>query len=231
MIKTAEYRYVQRRFKSESQFNLHVKEMIEMIKHEEIKDNLYINGIKLSKHAFERVQQHFGINNVATATRFIKDLLSKATRIGSILSYDGRINVLYAVDQTAIFLSPNLKTVVTVNKYKNVTYKKIIEKFNLNAKESIDKDKLIELHWKYLNEIEQKEKEQIDKMLEIEKKVREATELYRTILYVGRGGKGRKKKIKQMISDFNYMLKKEGWKLFNIKIEKRHVCKSLVSLY
>jgi hypothetical protein len=223
-------RYVIKKGKKESIYNIYVKEMIEMLKNEEVKENLYINGIKLSNHAFDRVKQHFGITNLATATRFIKDMLKNAKRIGTVLSYDGRINVMYAYNQTAILLSPDLRTVVTVNKYKNMTYSKIYEKFGIKAKENIDKDKLIELHLKYLEEIEEKEREQTKVLLDIEEKVREAKEFYQTILDVGRG-KGRKKRVKKMISEFNYLLKKEGWKLFSIKVEKRYVCKSLSTLY
>jgi hypothetical protein len=224
---TTEYRYVQRKHKSESQLNLHVKEMIEMIKNEEVKDNLYVKGIKLSSHALERMEEHFGISNVATATKMIKDMLSKAKRIGSVLAYDGRINVLYAYDKTAIFLSPNLKTVVTINRYADVTYKPIMKDVD---KDSIDKQSLIELHFKHLSEIERQEEQQIKRMLEIDSLVNEANQQYQLILDVGSRGKGRRKQVKGLISDQNLMLKQEGRKLFNIKVEKRHICKSLVSL-
>lgn len=227
MSEVAEYRYVKRRFKDESQYNLHVKEMIEMIKNEQVKENLYVKGIKLSNHAFERMNQHFGVENLATATRIVKEMLSKATRIGSVLAYDGRINVLYAYQQTAFFLSPDLKTVVTVNKYDEVSYKPILNKVQGN----IDKKLLIDLHLKHLEEVEAQEQEQIKKMLAIEAKVREANESYVTLLHIVRGGKGRKKNIKSLISEQNLQLKQEGWKLFNIKVKKRHIAKSLVALY
>lgn len=223
---TTEYRYVQRKHKTESQLNIHVKEMIQMIKNEEVKANLYVKGIKLSSHALERMEQHFSVSNTATATKMVKEMLNKAKRIGAVLAFDGRINVLYAYEQTAIYLSPNLKTVVTVNKYSDVTYKPIAR---LLMEKTVDKQELIDLHLKYLTDIEVQEEAQIKRMLDIESKVDEATKQYQLILDVGKG-RGRKKQVKELISDQNHMLKQEGWKLFNIKVEKRHICKSLVSL-
>lgn len=221
-----DYRYVQTKKKKESQFNVHVKEMIEMIKNEEIKQNLYVKGVKLSKHALERIDEHFDVSNLATATRMIKDMLKKAKRIGAVLAFDGRINILYAYDKTAIYLSPNLKTVVTINRYKDCIYEPIKE---ILEKNGLDKESIVQLHYKYLKEIEREEKQQVKKMLDIEEKVREANSYYETILTVGRGGRGRKMKVKEMISQHNHELKREGWKLFKIKVEKRHICKSLVS--
>jgi hypothetical protein len=221
-----DYRYVQRKHKKESQFNIHVKEMIEMLKNEEVKENLYVKGIKLSSHALERMEQHFSVKNSATATKMMKDMLSKAKRIGAVLAYDGRINVLYAYDGTAIYLSPNLKTVVTINRYSDVTYKPIEE---ATMGKILAKEELIDLHMQYLSNIEQEEKEQIKKMLELDSQVNEATKQYQLILNVGKGA-SRKKKVREMISEQNFILKQEGRKLFNLKVEKRHICKSLVAL-
>jgi hypothetical protein len=225
MGKVAEYRYVKRRFKNEKQFNIHVREMIAVLKNEEVKQNLYVRGIKLSNHAFERMQQHFGVNNIATATRMVKDMLSKAVRIGTVLAYDGRINVLYAYQQIAIFLSPDLKTVVTINKYTDVTYNPIRNKVD----NCIDKDKLIKLHLERLKQIEEEEQEYINRILSLEEKVRKEIGKCVSLMRMSRRY-DTKKHVKSLISNLNHKLKKEGWKLFNLKVQKRHICKSLVAL-
>lgn len=221
------YRYATKTKVREKEFNIHVREMIEMIKNESVKENLYIKGVKITSHAFDRIQECFNINNIATATRFVKDLLKKSKRIGSVLSYDGRINVLYAYDQTALFLSPDLKRVVTINKYKDTVYQPIIK---LTKGGNFSKDEMINLHLQFLEKVEKEESQQTQKILMIEKKVSEAISHYQSMLSLGKGCK-RKKMIRELISEHNLELKIEGWKLFNIKVEKRHISKSLVSLY
>jgi hypothetical protein len=226
MSKVMDYRYAKSKGEYEKQFNIHVREMIEMIKNEQVKDNLYVKAVKLSSHAFERMEQHFGVDNLATASKVAKDMLKHAVRIGTVLAFDGRINVLYAYRQTAFYLSPDLKTLVTVNMYPEVTYRQLLNKVS----DCIDREALIELHFNYLRDIEQKEQAQMQLILSIDKKVREATEQCVTMLGLVKGG-GRKQAIKQLISDQNNQLKIEGRKLFELKIEKRHLCKSLVALY
>lgn len=222
---TKEYRYVTSKKVREKQSNIHVKEMIQVLKNEKITTNLYVKAVKLSAHAFGRFQELFSVTSEATANKMVKEMLKRATRIGAVLAYDGRVNVLFAVDQTAIFLSPDLKTVVTVNKYKKdkVGYKPIVKKKNLS------RDKVIDLHFKYINEMESQEEEYQKKMLSIESDVSEAVSMYENILIHGKGYQ-RKLEIKKMIAEQNLRLKKEGWKLFNLKVEKRHVCKSLASM-
>lgn len=227
MSKTKDYRYVQsKRGEREKQFNIHIREMIEMMKHEEVKTNLYVKAVKLSAHAFERMGTHFEISNLATATKITKEMLKNAVRIGSVLSYDGRINVLYAYHQTAFFLSPDLKTVVTVNKFAEVTYKPFLKVIN----QGVDRETILEMHFDLLREIEEREEKQMRLILSIEESVREATDQCATLLSLVKNG-GRKKSIKELISEMNHQLKLEGRKLFELKIEKRHLCKSLVALY
>ncbi|MCY9757678.1 hypothetical protein M5X00_25970 [Paenibacillus alvei] len=226
MSKDKAYRYTKSKGEREKQVNIHIREMIEMIKYEEVKKNLYVKAIKLSTHAFGRMKQHFDIVDIAVATRTAKEMLRHAVRIGSVLSYDGRINVLYAYRQTAFFLSPDLKTVVTVNKFEEISYKPLLKKVH----NGLEREKLLELHFDYLREIEKKEEEQARLILSIEQKVREATDQCTTMLRLVKCG-GRKKDIKQLISEQNHHLKMEGRKLFDLKVEKRHLCKSLVALY
>lgn len=220
-----EYRYAKPKGEYEKEFNIHVREMIEMMKREEVKANLYVKAVKLSAHAFERMEQHFEVTSLATATKMMKDMLKHAVRIGTVLSYDGRINVLYAYRQTAFFLSPDLKTVVTVNRFPEVTYKPFLEMV-----EEVDRETMLEMHFNLLRDLEKKEEEQMRLILSIEEKVREATEQCATMLKLVRGG-GRKRNIKDLISDQNHQLKMAGRKLFELKIEKRHLCKSIVALY
>ncbi|MGG0794737.1 hypothetical protein ABE137_12125 [Brevibacillus laterosporus] len=228
MDKNAEnYRYVKRQFRNEKAYNLHVKEMIEMIKQEEIKKNLYVKGIKLSNHAYKRMKQHFKVKDMVIATRMVKEMLSKAVRISCIISYEGRINVLYAYNQIAFYLSPDLKTVVTVNRY----FKARTPNLNKVHKD-IDKNSLIKLYLKHLRRIEEKERVQTAKILDIERRVRESVKACESLLHIGRGGGVRRKReIKALISEQNLHLKQEGWKLFHIKLKKKHICKSLVALY
>jgi hypothetical protein len=226
MIKTTEYRYTKSKGEDEKSCNIHIREMIEMIKNEEVRENLYVKAVKLSTHAFLRMQEHFNAGSLATASKMAKDMLKHAVRIGTVLAYDGRINVLYAYRQTAFFLSPDLKTLVTVNKYNDVTYRPLLQ----HIYEGIDRETLIDLHFGYLREIELEEQAQMQRILTIEEKVRTATAQCASLLELVRG-RGRKYNIKQLISDQNFQLKQEGRKLFELKTEKRHVCKSLVSLY
>lgn len=226
MRKDKEYRYAKSKGEHEKQLNIHIREMIEMMKHEQVKENLYVKAIKLSSHAFERMEKHFKVTSLATATKIAKDMLKHAVRIGTVLSYDGRINVLYAYRQTAFFLSPDLKTLVTVNKFPNITYKPLLNRVN----DDLDREKMLELHFNHLREIEKKEDEQIQLILSIEQKVRETTAQCATMLSLVKGV-GRKRDIKRLISEMNAHLKAEGRKLFELKIEKRHLCKSIVALY
>ncbi|TVX85985.1 hypothetical protein [Paenibacillus agilis] len=226
MSKEKEYRYTKSKGEFEKEFNMHIREMIEMMKNEEVKNNLYVKAVKLSTHAFKRMKQHFNSVDMVVATRTAKEMLKHAVRIGTVLSYDGRINVLYAYRQTAFFLSPDLKTVVTVNRFPEVTYKPLLK----NVREGVEREAMLELHFDHLREMERKEEEQIRLILSIEEKVREATEQCAIMLRIVRGG-GRKKNIKKLISEQNNHLKIEGRKLFELKIKKRHLCKSLVALY
>src|SRR5690606_29637679 len=98
-----------------------------------------------------------------------------------------RINVLYAYRQTAFFLSPDLKTIVTVNKYPNVTYLQLLDKANNEE----DHNKLIEMHFKLLKDIERQEQEYVQNILMIEQRVRETTEQIADCLGIVRGSRKR----------------------------------------
>lgn len=234
-VKEKEYRYVKGKSK-ELKRNTHMREMIEMIKSEEVKDNLYVKAVKLSIHAFKRFKDIYpDVNNLATANKIVKDMLKSATRIGSVLSYDGRINVLYAFDKHAIFLSPDLKTVVTINQYKDISYQPIIRKLGISGVKNFSREDLIEVHQEHIRNIEIAESKQVEKMLVIERNVREAREMYEGLLAIYKKKKTAnakaKSQLKSLIAQRNLELKMEGWKLFDIKVKKRHICKSLVSLY
>lgn len=220
-----EHRYAKKTGRHEKKCNIHIREMVEMIKNEEIKSNLYVKGVKLSAHAFKRVKRHFNVRSLATATKMIRDMLKDAVCLGSVLSHKGRINVLYAYKQTAFFLSPDLKTLVTVNKFQEVTYRPFLKE----VKRGVEPNTIYTMHLNLLREIETKEEEMIRFLLSIEEKCRDATDQCRTLLKVVRNGE-RKRDIKDLISDQNHQLKIESRKLFQLKVEKRRLCKSLVSL-
>lgn len=230
MSKVAEHplRYVKRQYQGEFEVNLHIKEMIAMLVNEPIKQNLYVKAVKLSDHAYERFQQYIGEQNLASATRTVKEMLSKAVRIGAMLAFDGRINVLYAYQQTAIYLSPDLKTVVTINKCDQLTYRPILRR----VKNLDNKEELLNLHMRYLKQIEEKEEQQVQLILEIEQKVRETVDSYAEMLSIVSKGRKRSngKMIKDLIAEQNLQLKLAGRKLFETKVEKRRIAKSLVSL-
>lgn len=223
--KPVEYRYTKSKGDREKLHNIHIREMIEMIKNEKVEDVLQVKHIRISNHAYQRVKSHFGIDNINDAAKKVRLMLRKAVRIGTVLSYDGRINVLFAYQQTAFYLSPDLKILVTVNKYPKVTYKQLLHKVRQGA----DRDHLIKLHYDLLKEIEEQEQKHIKKILVIEQRVRETTEQLVGFLHFMRSPQ--KHSLKAIISEMNLELKLEGRKLFDLKVEKRHICKSLVALY
>lgn len=225
MCKTAEYRYVTPKGENEKKQNIHIREMIEMLKNEKVRTKLNVNSVRLSRHAMLRMNEHFETTDIKSATVKAKEMLKNAVRIGTVLAYDGRINVLYAYRQTAFFLSPDLKTLVTVNRYPVVTYRQLLNK----VKQGADRDKLIEMHSQLLQDMESKEREYMKKILAIEERVRETSEQVAGFISLMRGK--HKHGMKSIISELNLELKTEGRKLFELKIEKRHVCKSLVALY
>lgn len=224
MTKTKVYRYNEQSSKQKL-INVHIKEMISVLDKEPIKHNLYIKGIKLSSHALKRVKQCYNIENEATATRFIKDILKDATRIGEVVAYDGRVNVLYAYNKNAIFLSPNLKTVVTVNVYGDTIFNPLEVEVSQQNKQD-----LIDMHYKELTDRQVEIDEQMKVVLDIHRKVEESVEQYKSIMNVGRLKRKKVKVIESMISEFNKQVKSEGRKLFFMQSDKRQIAKSLVSL-
>lgn len=220
------YRYATKSAEDEKDSNVYLKEMIEMMKNEKVKTNLYVKAVKLSEHAFRRVRRHLGIFNLATANKTVKEMLQKAVRIGTILSKEGRINVMYVYNQIAFFLSPDLKTVVTVNKFTQTTWR-----FGKEFKgEDVSKEELIERHWAVLREMEAEEDQMIQFILAIEAKVSDAKSQFSSHLGYLKKNKHRYE-ITKTISEQNMQLKNEARKLFRLKSEKRRLCKSLASLY
>jgi len=225
------YRYVTGKGEREKDLNKHIREMIQVLKHEKIKKNIYIKNITLSSHAFERYNEIFEREkDIVVATRNVKELLKRAVRIGTVLSYDGRVNVLYACEKHGIYLSPDLKTIVTINKYESIIYTPITNEINEKRKKGIEfsKEELLEMHFAEIKRLEKLEEELINKVLSLEKRVTESVDIYTNLLK--KRCKLNKKDIRKHISEQNYNLKVEGRKLFNIKTQKRHVCKSVVAL-
>lgn len=227
MAKVKDYRYVDKiHTENMTDINIHVREMIEMLKHETPKTNLYVKGIKLSNHAFKRVTERLGIENLATATKYIKDLLKKATRVGLVVAYDGRLNVLYAHEQIGVYLSPDLKTVVTVNVHKEMMYPPAIDLYN----KGIKIDDLITFHKNILSDYETKINKDTEELLKIVETCEKNISYYKDILRAKWCNKKRYNQIVDLISQNKYEMKKTGKVLLHLKFEHKQVAMSLVAL-
>lgn len=230
--KEKKHRYVERTVENETDFNLHIKEMISVLKNEKIKENIYVKNIKLSNHAFERFQERINKGfDLMRATRYVKNDLKNAVRVGVILSFEGRINVLYAYNNIGYYLSPDLKTVVTIVLYENVNEEIVCylaEKHNVNSSD-LTVEEIQNLHKKEVLELEGLEKEQCEILMKLEEEVTRTKSLCRDLILQA-NSRRKEKGYKSLISSNNYKLKIEGRKLFKISIKKRVVLRSMVAL-
>lgn len=228
------YRYAERKVETETDYNLHVKEMISVLKHEKMKQNIYIKHVKLSKHAYQRFKERIDRNyDLQGATRYVRDELKDSRRIGTILSLDGRISILYVKDKIGYHMSPDLKTVVTIGIY-NELNQSLVEDLLINKGLSSDysnlsREELIKLHLDELESLEMQESVQCEYLLKVEKDV-ETTKALCKDLIAHSNTHWKKKGFKETISGQSYILKGEGRKLFKLSSRKRIVLRSLTAL-
>lgn len=222
------YRYVEKTCGTQTDYSIHVKELINSLKHEKIKENLYIKHVKLSNHAYMRFQERVNPNmSLSTATRYIRGLLKDAKRVGSIVSYDGRLSVLYTSNGLDMYLSPDLKTLITLSPSDNVNLD--LFKSKLPEDRELTKDELLQLHLDEIAILEEEERKQLDVLLRIESNVSETKDICKDLITtIGR--RHRTKPIREVIGEQSYLLKKEGKKMFKISIRKRMLLRSMIAL-
>lgn len=221
-----------KRYINEEDISRNVREMILMAKHERVKKGrIDFDKLKMSSHALERAIECFGCSESEAFGKIIP-LLKRAKRIGEQLAFDGRINVLYANRQYAIYLSPNLETVITVHKFQNVSYNKIQERLpelmEMYEGEELRKE-LVRLHKEALHILSVKEYRILKNVLEIEKEVGKQKRKLHS-LSQGYCPRHYRKHIRQRLDEETNRLVQEGRKLFNVKLEKRHVGKSFTAV-
>lgn len=179
---------------------------------------LKVGDVNLSDHAYERAKER--LNHARSDKSFIlNDLRGKlkyAKCLGEIISEKGNRAVLYAEGRTAIYLSPDLKTIVTVNRFENITHDSL-------------KCKVKEIHEKELRKLRRRER-CLEKRNEIEvlKLNLEFTQLDLRI------HKTRSAAVKKQCRDKKKEIEQQLWSMENelkkVKDEIRRVSQSLVSI-
>jgi hypothetical protein len=218
--------------RGEEQLSKNIREMVAMIKNEKVSNGRINYGkLELSYHALGRVKQYLGCSEKHALIK-IKGMLRQSKRVGEQLSYDGRINVMFVHEQYAIYLSPNLEHVVTIRKFSEVSYKPIktmLPQLTISLKGVKLRKELVRLHKEAWVNIDKIEVEQQKKVLEIEQEVSN-TMVKLNQLRTGFNPKHYKEYIKNRFVEEREKLIVEGKKLFNIKLEKRHIGKSITSV-
>jgi hypothetical protein len=221
-----------RGFRGEEQLSKNIREMIAMIKNEEVSNGRIKYGkLQLSRHALLRAKQFLNCSEKHAIVR-VKCILRQSRRVGEQLAYDGRINVLFVYKQFAIYLSPNLEHVVTIHKFKEVSYspiKNILPQLESDLKGVKLKRELVRLHKEAWSNIEKIEFEQQKKVLQLEADVNETITKLKS-LKGGYSPKHYKKYLSGRFVEERERLVVEGEKLFKIKLEKRHIGKSITSV-
>lgn len=221
-----------RGFRGEEQLSKNIREMIAMIKNEKVHNGRIKYGkLKLSFHASLRAKQFLECSEKNVLAR-VKCMLRQSRRVGEQLAYDGRINVLFVYKQYAIYLSPNLENVITIRKFDRVSYKpikKMLPKLSKELKGIALKKELVKLHKEAWINIDEIESELQERVLELEAEVNETVEKLKSL----RGGyspRHYKKYLNSRFVEERERLVTEGEKLFKIKLEKRHIGKSITSV-
>lgn len=221
-----------KRYSGEGDFSRNVREMIEMIKNETVSSKkIDYKKMKVSRHARARVLEYCKCNSNGVEKR-IKWLLQRSKRIGEQLSFDGRINILFVYKQYAIYMSPNLECVVTVHKFQNISYNPIriiLPQLQEKFKGEELRQELVRLHKDAWHDIEVREHEQLKRVLEIDNEVNNQFKRLKE-LRTGYSPKHYTKYIKTRIQEERTKLVTEGKKLFDLKLEKRHIGKSITAV-
>jgi hypothetical protein len=111
-----------------------------------------VDSIKISDHSFKRSKERLGFQSDKQIAGELKGMLKKSKLIGRQVSEEGNEAILFAHGRTGLFLSPCLKTVVTVTRHETVTYEPL-------------KNKLVELHAKEYRKLERKENARLKQLV------------------------------------------------------------------
>jgi hypothetical protein len=116
-----------------------------------INPELKTSSISMTEHAFKRAAERFNQKTKNEALGYFRSILKQAQWIGNVVAEDGNESILYAYQRQAVYLSPDLTRIITVNHYESVTYEPI-------------KDKISQLHRKEFDKVEKVEKSQTRKL-------------------------------------------------------------------
>lgn len=108
---------------------------------------LKVGDIDLTDHAFKRFKERIngGCTEKSHALNILRSLLKRSVCLGENISEEGDPGILYAIDRHAIYLSSDLKRIVTVNRFETITHAKMKEKVKL-------------IHERELNNLRRREK-------------------------------------------------------------------------
>lgn len=178
--------------------------------------DLDVKKITMTEHAYQRAKERFNMPDRSHALNHFRVTLKLAKKVGQTIVDDGTETILYAHGRTAVYLSLDLKTIITVNKFEYVSYQPI-------------KDKVEALHRKEFKKLERIEKSKIRKLNDI--KLKYAIEIaqlnYRQKRtrsnQVREYCESRKKEINIMFAEFE----KE---ISEIQSNKRQIARSMVAV-
>lgn len=172
--------------------------------------------IKMSPHAYARAAERFNKRNKEEALGHFRGILRQAQKIGETTCEKGNRTILYAYQRHAVYLSLDLTTIITVNRFENTTYEPI-------------KDKMVSIHRKEFNKLERQERstEKKLKLLQLESAIEIAQLNYRSIKTRSQNVK---KECSYRIEELEAQLKNMEEELHKIKSSKRQVARSMVSV-
>jgi hypothetical protein len=179
---------------------------------------LKVGEVGLSDHGYERAVERLELKykDRNSVLGFLRKVLKEAICLGEVLDEDENWSVLYAKNRIAIYLSLDLKTIITVNRFENVTFEPIKEKLK-----GLCEKELRKLRRKERCLVRRNERELLKCKVELAELDLRA---YKTRSNnVRKQCKERKKEIEKYIADMEKELK-------NVRDTIRRVSKSLVSV-
>lgn len=175
----------------------------------------WIDNVKMTDHSFKRAQERYNMDSKNSLSYF-RSQLKHAKRIGLQRAEDGSESVLYANGRNAIYVTPDLKFIKTVDRHQSVTYEPI-------------KAKVAELHAKEIRKIERAEKARLKKLENEELKANVEIANARLRMH-----KSRSQSVKvacaayiKGIEQYIGQLKNE---IEELQASKRQICRSMVSV-
>jgi hypothetical protein len=177
---------------------------------------LDVSKVKMNEHAYERAAERFNLTNKNEALAYFRGVLKKATCIGETICSKGNPAILYAHHHVAIYLSLDLTTIYTVNKFDTVSFEPL-------------KNKIYQLHRKEFNKLDRTIKCKISrlKMYKLESAIELAQLEYRRI-------KTRSQNVRdcsnKRIEEIREQIKKMELEIINLQSDKRALSKSMVAV-